>query len=75
MMNWCKDTLEQDLSKQIQPYDLLIELKDETGQPVARWRATNTYPVKWSVAGFDAMKNEVAIESIELSYNRIERDL
>jgi hypothetical protein len=31
--------------------------------------------VKWSVAGFNAMRNEVALETIELSYTTSTRML
>ena len=36
---------------------LTISLLNELSIPVANWTVGNAWPVKWSVGGFDAMKN------------------
>lgn len=70
---WCTATIQNGLSVQIQPCDLLICLLDEEGNPVASWTIGNAYPLKWSIVPFDAMKNEIAIETIELAYQTMQR--
>lgn len=74
LVKWCKDTMERDFAKKIEPKNLVISLLDEEGDPVATWSVGNAYPVKWSVGGFDAMKNELAIETIELAATTLKRD-
>ncbi len=73
LVKWCQATLERDLAKRIEPKDLTVSLLDEEGDPLASWTVTNAYPVSWEVGGFDAMKNELAVETIELAYNTIKR--
>ncbi|MEL6678948.1 MAG: phage tail protein [Pseudomonadota bacterium] len=73
LVKWCKATIETDFSKPIQPKDIVVSLCDEEGDPVASWSIANAYPVKWDVGGFDAMKNEIAVETIELAYNTLKR--
>jgi phage tail-like protein len=66
---WCKSVLEGDLIKPIKTQDITVFLLDESQTPVRGWRFTRTYPVKWEIDAFNSTKNEVAIETIELSYN------
>ena len=73
LVTWCKNTLEQGFGKPIKPQDLLISLLDEEAAPIATWAVTNAFPVKWITDGFDAMKNELAVETIELAYLTLER--
>jgi phage tail-like protein len=54
---------------------MVITLHNASRLPAATWSVTNAFPVKWSVGSFDAMKNELAIESIELAYSSITRKL
>lgn len=72
---WCKSVLEDDLSEAISPKAVVISLNDENGGPVASWSVDRAYPVKLSYGGFDAMKNEIAIETIELAYTTLKRVL
>lgn len=72
---WCKSTIEGDFAEAITPKDITVSLLNEMGVPVAVWSVGNAYPVKWSVGGFDAMKNELAVETIELAYHALERKM
>jgi phage tail-like protein len=38
-------------------------------QPVAIWSFSGGFPVKWEISEFDASKNEVAIETLEIAHN------
>lgn len=52
--------------------DLTISLLGtEDGEPVNTWFVYNAYPVKWSGPSFNAMENTIAIQTVELAYQRI----
>ncbi len=73
LISWCKQVIESDFSQRIEAKSLRVDLLDTKGRSQASWTVTNAYPVKWSVGAFDAMKNELAIETIELAYTTIKR--
>ena len=75
LVEWCRDTIEGDFSQPIQIRDVVVSLLDTEAQPVATWAVGNAYPVKWSVNGFDATKNEIAVETIELAFTTLNRRL
>jgi phage tail-like protein len=66
---WCKSILEGDLIKPIKTQNIAVFLLDHAQIPVRGWGFTKAYPVKWEVDSFNSTKNEVAIETIQLSYN------
>jgi phage tail-like protein len=45
--------------------DILIDLCDEAGEPVIRWKVQGALPVKMEAPTFDVDSNDVAIESME----------
>jgi len=45
----------------------IIQLGPEL-EEICRWQFVNGYPVKWEGPDFDATKNDVAIESIEIAH-------
>ena len=53
--------------------DVVIKLLNKEGRPVAAWSCNYAYPIKYSVSGLDAGRSGLAMETIELVYNRIER--
>ena len=63
---WCKAT---DFSGPITTHDITVSLLDENGSPLMDWNFSNAWPVKWSVAGLDAKKNEIALETLEFVYS------
>ncbi|MEM9578138.1 MAG: phage tail protein [Pseudomonadota bacterium] len=75
LLQWCKSTIEGDLAEPIKPKDITVSLLNEKRLPVAVWSVGNAYPVKWAVGTFDAMKNELAVETIELAYHALERKM
>ncbi|PTT91297.1 phage tail protein [Pelomonas sp. HMWF004] len=68
LLQWCQEVLEGGFAQPIVPQPLLIFLLDQDGGPLRVWSVQNAYPVKWSVEAFQSMRNEVAIERIELAY-------
>ena len=51
-----------------------VILLDDDLTPVVRWKFFNAFPRKWEGPSLNAQGNEVAIESLELCCERIERD-
>ncbi|MDL2322908.1 phage tail protein [Bacteroidales bacterium OttesenSCG-928-A17] len=70
---WIKNNLESGLSKGFTPLNVTVSLINQDGSPVAQWLCDNAYPVKWEISPFNAMKNELVIESLELNYNILSR--
>lgn len=70
---WCKSILDGELNLPIVTMPLMIYLMDEHKLPIRAWMFTNVFPVKWEVDGFESMKNEVAIETIEFEYQSSQR--
>jgi phage tail-like protein len=46
--------------------DILIDLCDETGSAIVRWKVQGALPIKIDAPTFDANSNEVAIETLEV---------
>jgi len=46
--------------------DIVVDLCDEQGVPVVRWKVMRALPTKLDAPSFTASGNEVAIESMEL---------
>jgi phage tail-like protein len=65
--------LEKDFAEAIVPRDMVVALCDANSIPTRVWSIGNAYPIKWNVSGFNSMKNEIAIESMEFAYNTLER--
>lgn len=75
LVKWCSSTIEGDLAQPISPKDITVSLLDEEREPVAVWAVGRAYPIKWSMGGFDAMKNELAVETVELAYHVLKRKM
>ena len=70
LTEWCDNTFE---NYAIELQDIQISLLDEQGNPLASWAVANAYPVKWSMSPFNSMKNEFAVESLEIAYESFKR--
>ena len=69
---WCNETLSSPPKKDyIKLKNILVSLLDEAHNPIKTWIFKQAYPVKWSLSDFNAMKNEVVVESIHFKYNSI----
>ncbi|TVQ36092.1 MAG: phage tail protein [Geminicoccaceae bacterium] len=73
LVSWCREVLEGDLAQPIRPQSLDVHLLDAAGEPLCTWSIVNAFPVQWVVESFGALKNEVAIERIELAYAYVNR--
>jgi phage tail-like protein len=74
LAKWCKSTIESDFSSPITTRDINVSLLNEEGKPLLVWTFSNAWPVKWSLAGLDSKKNEVALETLEFSYTYCSRE-
>ena len=54
--------------------NVAITLLDDSRAPVLRWLLREAWVAKFEGPEFDASKNEVAIETIELAHERLELD-
>jgi len=61
---WLRDTYADPFANTRQ--DILIDLCDDAGVPVVRWKVQGAMPIKIDAPTFDANSNEVAIETLEL---------
>jgi phage tail-like protein len=68
LLNWISSVRLNTVSKR----DITIDLLDETGNAVVSWRVVNAFPYKLAAPSFDATKNEVAIESLDLMANDLQ---
>ena len=55
----------------VEKKDITVQLCDEDGTAVVVWQVLNAFPTKLEAPSFSAESNEVAIESMELSAERI----
>jgi len=66
-------TVGSGMSLPIVPQNILVTLLDESAIPSIAWAFVNAYPVKTSVAALQLARQQVLIETLELSYNYFER--
>jgi phage tail-like protein len=52
--------------------DVVIQLLNEKHQPVFKWKLTNAWCSKLTGPSLNAKGNEIAIESMELCYDRVD---
>lgn len=56
---------------QVEKRDIFVRLCDENGDAVISWKVINAFPTKLDAPTFDANSNDAAIESMELTADRI----
>lgn len=52
--------------------NVLVTLFDESGIPVSGWLFIRAFPVKWQTSDLDASSKGVLIDTLELSYSRMQ---
>lgn len=73
LVTLCQKALESNFALPIEPQQINVLLMNEEGSTVRGWTFDDAFPVKWSVDSFNSTKNDVAIETIELSYSTSSR--
>ncbi len=54
------------------PSNVLVTLFGEDKTPLAGWLFVKAYPVKWSTADLDASQKSLVIDTLELTYARMQ---
>jgi len=72
---WCQKNLMSGTISKIITGTLEINLINRFGYPGRVWKFSNAYPVKWSVDQLNSKKNELAIETIEICYSSLTREM
>ncbi|MBQ0930060.1 phage tail protein [Ideonella sp. 4Y16] len=65
--NWARRAIE-DLD--VEPMDVQVQLLGPEHQALMTWHLVQAYPTRWSVADLNASSNTVAVESMQLYYQR-----
>lgn len=69
---WCKENLNAAQSNcRIQLKNVEISICDSEKKPLKTWSVIGAYPYKWSISNLDAMKNEIAVESVSLKFHSL----
>ncbi|WP_299685848.1 phage tail protein [uncultured Tateyamaria sp.] len=74
LVQWVHQTLQGSLTAPIEPKTVHITLLNTTNQALASWTVRTAYPVGWKADSLDSMKNELAVDTLELAYQEITRD-
>jgi phage tail-like protein len=75
LVRWCRKVLEGGLVQPVETKTVNVFLLDGAGLPLRAWAFANAWPVRWEVETFNATKNELALEKIELAYTSVKREL
>jgi len=68
LWNWYKDVVGGTVERK----DGAVVLLDQAGEEIWRWNFFDSYPVKWIGPELKASRAEVAVEVLEIVYNRLE---
>lgn len=55
--------------------NVMIELLGDDQKAVARWQIFNAWPVKWSCPDISTGSEEIAVESLELAHEGLNREV
>jgi phage tail-like protein len=69
LYNWHKTVLDGKIERK----NGSIIVLDDTGQKKVRWNFFNAWPSKYDAPDFNAKGNDVAIDTLTISYERLER--
>jgi len=72
LAQWCITTLEGGLNNAIRTNNIVVSLLNENAEPIRTWRFANAWPVKWDVADFNSMNDELIIETMEFAYSYVQ---
>jgi phage tail-like protein len=69
LYDWYRQTVLGDIQRK----NGSVIVLDRQGTEVARWNFVNAWPTKYDIPHFNATAHEVAIESLELAHEGVER--
>ncbi len=65
VLQWARRAVED---FEFEPVNLMVSLLDENHLPLYSWYVVGAVPKSLAISGIDAMKGEIAVESLTLSY-------
>jgi phage tail-like protein len=65
---------EKALKGSVERHDISITLLDDLGQPKITWNLYECWPTSWTGPSFNATSDEIAVEQLVLSCERVEVD-
>jgi phage tail-like protein len=65
---------EKVMTGQVERHNISISLLNDVGEPKITWNLFECWPTQWTGPSFDASADEVAVEQLVLTYERIEVD-
>ena len=71
LYNWYKDIVNGKINSSRK--NISIVLNDEEGNEATRWNFVNCWPTKYDPADGNATANEIAIETLEIAHEGMER--
>lgn len=71
--NWVNKCFNYATNGFISPCNMVISLMDSGGKSVACWSCNHAFPIKWNLGTLDAQRSGLAIETMTITYNRLER--
>jgi phage tail-like protein len=54
------------------PSNVMVTLLSEEAVPLAGWMFVRAFPVRWATSDLDARRDEIAIDTLELAYARMQ---
>ena len=72
-VKWLSSFFNGSLTFPIETISITVNLLKHDGEPIYSWNCHNVYPVKWETEPLNSEKNEVLIETLELTYTSMER--
>ena len=73
LAEWTYNTVGSTMSLPVLTQNLAVSLLDGEGAPSIVWVCVNAYPIRWEIGAFNATENKVLTETMEFSYNYVER--
>lgn len=68
LLTWINNTFSFGLTQPLELKNITINLLNERSEPLMSWVLEGAYPIKYDISGLKADSNQIAIETIELSY-------
>lgn len=65
ILQWARQTIE---NFEYKPTNLMVSLLNNDHAPLYNWYVVNAIPQRLEISGFNAMTNEVVLESLTLNY-------
>lgn len=72
LIKWCFNSIHFEKSRVFTKQMIISLLDKNPDQPRMTWSFYNVIPIKWSISDFNAKESNVAIESIEIVFSKME---